>query len=344
MCPRCGFCRSLQVEGVAVLAATRKQRLWKHVFPGLQQALRGAPAALVALAVAFVAIVPLAILADHRFPPGSRERALWSAGNLLCGALLVLAGQAWAVTILKGIKERVHWGDLLSPFHLWGLTLRRLPVTAWPVGLGGSGVLAILSAVIWVGGLSYWFSLAPGADEKGSSPREIASRKADSGARSELSRVARALGFYQQKEDARSESSAERVPNSPVLSGVAPRASSPGAQAPRVPLNTVVDSRPTARCVIVGFVPAAEGRDPGLVLATLRDGELAFAGVVRHGLSKQADLLDRLSKLGRARPLIEGLNLNAVWVRPEMLCEVHQSGAGPNGELVDPSLKGLIED
>jgi hypothetical protein len=91
-------------------------------------------------------------------------------------------------------------------------------------------------------------------------------------------------------------------------------------------------------------VPASGGQPPGLVLAKLRDGQLAFAGVVRSGLNRMPDVLDRLSKIGRTRPLVEGLNLDAVWVRPEVFCEVHQSGSNDKGEFVDPALKGLIED
>src|SRR5205807_1727340 len=83
--------------------------------------------------------VPLALLADQRFPPGSRERAVWSAGSLVCGVLLLAAGQAWAVAMLKRMNERVGWSDMPSPLFVWGLTLRRLPATAWPLGLGGSG-------------------------------------------------------------------------------------------------------------------------------------------------------------------------------------------------------------
>ena len=154
LCPRCGFCRSLAVEGVAVLAAAGRKQRWAPVFRGLRHALHVAPAALVAVCLAFVAVVPLAYLADQRLAPGSRERALWSAGNVLAGLLLLLSGQAWAITLLKQMKERVSWGDLLSPLQLWGLTLRRLPATAWPVGLGGSGALTVLAAVVWVGGLS----------------------------------------------------------------------------------------------------------------------------------------------------------------------------------------------
>jgi hypothetical protein len=329
LCPRCGYCRSLEVEGVAVLAAMGKHQRWEPVPRGLRHALRVAPAAMLALCVAFGAVVPLAFLADRRFLPGSRERALWSAANLLCGLLLLLAGQAWAVAVLKRIKERVSWSDLLSPFHLWGLALRRLPTTAWPVGLGGSGMLTVLAAVLWVGGLSYWFSLYPAPEEDSRSTHEVASRQRGPRDAVEVTQVARTLELPKVRKVAPEKRPSRPSSSSDVLASV------------RIP---AADARPTERCVIVGFVPASNGQEPGLVLATLRQGQLTFAGVVRNGLKQKPELLDRLAKLGRSRSPVDGLNLDAVWVRPELTCEVHQSGADDKGELVDPNLKGLVEE
>jgi hypothetical protein len=79
-------------------------------------------------------------------------------------------------------------------------------------------------------------------------------------------------------------------------------------------------------------------------LARLHQGQLTFAGVVRDKMSQKPELLDRLSKLGTARPAVEGLDIKAVWVRPELFCEVHQSGEDDKGKLVDPSMKSLVED
>src|SRR5262249_37205044 len=55
MCPRCGFCRSLQVEGVAVLAATARQPRWDPSLHGLRHAMNVAPAALLIVLFSLVA-------------------------------------------------------------------------------------------------------------------------------------------------------------------------------------------------------------------------------------------------------------------------------------------------
>jgi hypothetical protein len=337
LCPRCGFCRSLAVEGVAVLASAGQKPQWEPTIGGLRHALRVAPAALVVVCVAFVTIVPLAYFADQRLAPGSRERAVWSACNVLAGLLLVGAGQAWALTLLKEMKERVSWGDLASPLQLWGLTVRRLPATAWPVGLGGSGALTIVAAVVWVGGLSYWFSLYPSADDRAG--RSGAARE-HSREETEMARVARVLGLSQSQ----NEGATGHWSDGPGTGGRVIEGSSAEPRSRRPTTAVSGDSRPTERCVVVGFLPAAEGRPPGLIVATLRQGQLTFAGIVRKGLDKKPELLDRLSKISSSRPMLEGLRLNAVWVRPELFCEVHQSGTDAKGEMVDPHLKGLIDD
>jgi hypothetical protein len=325
-CPRCGYCRSLEVEGVAVLAAAaRRPKRWALTVRGLRRALGATPMVFAAVLVALVAVVPLALLADRRFPPGSRERALWSAGHLASGTLLLLAGQAWAVTVLKRLRELVTWGDLLSPLHLWGLAVRRLPETGWAVGLGSSGMLAILSAVLWVGGLSYWFRLTPAPDEQDAAPTQaVIERRKEAQNADEWKRTVRSLADRQAR-------SAARTPLT-------------GSTAAPLARGATDDARPTTTCVIVGFVPASAGREPGLVLARLHQGQLTFAGVVRDKMSQKPELLDRLSKLGTARPAVEGLDIKAVWVRPELFCEVHQSGEDDKGKLVDPSMKSLVED
>ncbi len=339
LCPRCGYCRSLELKGAAVLAAPPPP-LWKTAADGLWQALGSAPAACFPVFVAALIVVPMALVADRQFPAGTRGRALWSAGHLFSGLVLLAAGQAWAITILKRMSERVGWADMVAPVRLWGMTLRRLPATALPVGLGGSGALLMLAAAVWVGGLSYWLRLTPSGAADASSGREEISWRSNARDETDATRIARVLGFGRAGGEERS----ERESGAAAVSDGGSRTRSSGSTGRPDKTAAPTDSRSTEKCVIVGFVPGGEGKPPGLVLATLRDGQLAFAGIVRNGLTSKGNMLDRLAKLSRPRPAIEGLNVNAVWVRPEMFCEVFQSGADAKGELIDPRFKGLIED
>ena len=107
-----------------------------------------------------------------------------------------------------------------------------------------------------------------------------------------------------------------------------------------------VDPRPTAECVVIGYVLADDGESlGGLVVATLREDKLTYAGVVERGLTPETgkELLARLKKLHREEPLIRNLNLKAIWVKPSVFCEVHQSGMDEQGRLRDPKFKAILE-
>lgn len=77
-------------------------------------------------------------------------------------------------------------------------------------------------------------------------------------------------------------------------------------------------------CVVIGYLSGTEGEVTGLVLATLRGGRLAYAGTVRRGLTSgdRAELAKRLPALGRAEPLLEGVLVQARWVKPGVYCQV----------------------
>jgi ATP-dependent DNA ligase len=109
------------------------------------------------------------------------------------------------------------------------------------------------------------------------------------------------------------------------------------------------DNRPVQECVIVGYTVEKDqqlrrDRVTGLVIATLVDGKIKFAGVVRRGFdSRNSDeLLRRLSPLVQPEPFIRGLNTKAIWVKPEVFCEIRQSGFDRDGRLKDPSFKDVM--
>lgn len=348
LCPRCGFCRSLQVEGAAVLAAARKRQYRGAVnLSGLWQAIRVAPAALLIVCAASLAVVPGAYFASQRFAPGSRERAIWSACYLLTGSFFILAGSTGAVVVLRQLKEAVAWSDLFRPLHLWGLALRRLPATGWPVGIGSSGAFAVLAAVVWVGGLTYWLNSDPrvAAAEEPASPQLVAGRVKQS--QRELERMRATDKQVARPKRPAAPESAPTAPSSPVEASpegliIAPAATRPASltQAP------TVDKRPTETCVIIGYVPKSAGQAPGLVLGTVREGRVSYVGVVYRGVENGSnrDLFSRVATLSRANPPIQDPKVKAIWVNPELFCEVHQSGKDGAGELIDPQLKASIQD
>ena len=46
--------------------------------------------------------------------------------------------------------------DAIVPFHLWAVSIKRLPLTSIPICIASWGLAAVLSGPIVVGGLDYW--------------------------------------------------------------------------------------------------------------------------------------------------------------------------------------------
>jgi hypothetical protein len=104
------------------------------------------------------------------------------------------------------------------------------------------------------------------------------------------------------------------------------------------------DPRPKVECTVIGYVPDDEGGLSGLVLAT-RDGDkLRFAGVVPIGVSEwqSKSARDRLMRLAIKDPAVEGLDIQAVWIQPVLICIVHHSGRTSAGQIKDPALAELL--
>jgi len=99
--------------------------------------------------------------------------------------------------------------------------------------------------------------------------------------------------------------------------------------------------------MVVGYIPPGEKTPLGLVLASWDDFQrrITYRGVVERGISKKQydDLLRRLKKLTIPRPVFEGMPVTAIWVKPEIFCEIHQSGADSKGELINPNFGSFLE-
>jgi bifunctional non-homologous end joining protein LigD len=99
------------------------------------------------------------------------------------------------------------------------------------------------------------------------------------------------------------------------------------------------------QCVVIGYLIDPDKTLAGLVLAALDGEELRYAGIVRRGFTPETskELLKRLSPLVRPTPLIPELQLSAIWVKPQVFCEVHQSGYDDQAHLLNPKFAGLLK-
>jgi DNA ligase D-like protein (predicted ligase) len=98
----------------------------------------------------------------------------------------------------------------------------------------------------------------------------------------------------------------------------------------------------TLACVIVGYTMGRDGLD-SVVVATLRQGSLGYAGQLRRGLPRPlpAELARRLSERRRCQPIVS-CPQPALWVEPELYCLVQCFGWTPSGQLRYPVYRGLL--
>jgi len=270
-----------------------------------------------------VIVVVISLAANFVLPDDSLVRALWSSVQLGLGLLGILAAQIWAFLLIAPETEHLSSKDLILSTRLWTITLRRLPETQAKLWLGAWSFGGALCAVFLVGGFSYWYQFYK--------PKRIA----DKGLIQAIADQAQKLN--KKKNQTMEEALDELAKNTPDLNKKKEEA------------KAKEDNRPVQDCVIVGYTVENDQqlrreRVTSLVVATLVDGKIKFAGVVRRGFDSQSsdELLKRLAPLVQAEPFIRGLNTQAIWVKPQVFCEVRQSGFDRDGRLKDPSFKDLM--
>jgi hypothetical protein len=86
-------------------------------------------------------------------------------------------------------------------------------------------------------------------------------------------------------------------------------------------------------CVVIGY-RASRGGLRDVVLATLVNGSLTYAGVVELGIPGTLSTLQRLHSRQIKKPVI-ACPVSARWVKPEIFCTVHFCGWRPAGPWRD---------
>jgi bifunctional non-homologous end joining protein LigD len=96
-------------------------------------------------------------------------------------------------------------------------------------------------------------------------------------------------------------------------------------------------------CVVIGYAAGREGVHR-LLVATVRDGVLRYAGQLRAGgdAPARAALARRLAARRRSRPVVVCPE-HACWVEPELYCRVQSHGWTARGRLRDAVFRGWIE-
>ena len=73
--------------------------------------------------------------------------------------------KALKIAKYEGEDSTLSFWDAVFPFRLYGMLGKRLPNTRHSLYLGIWGAAAIISAVIFIGGLGHWVNYLPGAQK-----------------------------------------------------------------------------------------------------------------------------------------------------------------------------------
>jgi hypothetical protein len=109
------------------------------------------------------------------------------------------------------------------------------------------------------------------------------------------------------------------------------------------PEESAAPRKSVTKCIIVGYTTKDGGLD-GLVVATVDGDELRYAGVVPAGkdAAERKDLLTRFEALKAPAPVFPDLDVRAVWLRPQLSCEVESGKRDGEQLLKDPELKKVL--
>jgi hypothetical protein len=318
-CAKCGYCKSLADEAAKEPLARTAPR--KASFLGIVEffeLLQRVPGWIWVLLGGDVVVLTAAYLVNDGLPTGnSLGRALITTITLGVSVLVIFVAQVWAMIQIVAEEEGLGARHLFYSFKLWKRTLARLPETRKPVWLGTWALTAMLAALFLIGGLDYWLQYAK--------PKKLAKP-----------RLTDIIAMMELQEEGNGEENLEDAIRD--FAG----------QVNLKKKDDGLDHRPTVECVIIGYIIAGEketGQLGGLVLATLKDDKLVYAGICRRGWLPEVtqELAQRFPPLVREVPFLPGLKLSATWLQPEILCEVHSSGWDSDGTmLVDPAFKALL--
>lgn len=311
LCPKCGYCRSLEENKLKVTKpAVKKRRFSLFGFVEFCELLIGLPSWFWILVLGFGVVTGLSVAVAWYVPAESPWRSSWSTLQLVTGVTALILAQFWALVLVAPHAERVSPKDLFFlSANLWGLTWRRLPETRRPIWLACWGLGLAGYALFLIGGVSEQLPNLSSREE----------RVVDRELHESVSRAS-----PQQAENVRRSAAQEIV-------------ASPGPPPLPAPVATVKDDRPTVTCRVIGYRPREDGSPGTLVLEIWRNGKLSYAGEVAQGVGADEDLGKHLVPLKRQLPTVP--DRKAIWVEPQY-CDVHHSGFDDKGHLKAPRFKG----
>ena len=314
-CQRCGHREEGQAPEPAIA-------LNPSSTPSTRRSRSGAPSSELALAfrvipswgwfliVGLGCVFALSLIAHYKLAENLRLRAICSTIEVVGGLLAFLIAGVAASTRFGPMHGSLSLMDWLLPDRLWVLVFKSLPATRWHVCTGAWSATAVLCGIFCVGGLTYWL------------PSKISPPKP-------------AKVHFARPSDNSSEDQWKTDDQNPLAEKL-DKPTTEETEGPPRPKQTVT------KCVIVGYT-TKDGELDALVVATVQDDELSYAGIVPASKDPEVrkDLLSRFGSLKVDTPVFPDLEVKAIWLQPRLFCKVESAGVDEDEVLKEPKFKGL---
>lgn len=159
LCPSCGYCRAL--ERSTEPAEEQSQPSYRTSTLGIREfweLSKTLPSWFYVLLSGAAVIILVSIIAGTLLPGNSLPRALWATIQLVLGLLMAVLAHEWALLLIASQDEKIGAVDavLLFSARVWKLAIKMMPSSRTPICLAVLGLVTMLSAVLCVGGLTYW--------------------------------------------------------------------------------------------------------------------------------------------------------------------------------------------
>ncbi len=334
LCSACGYCHSLQggrtpadLRKETASASTALDTSDDTVTP--QGGRRTMRPWLVSLSLSCASVLLGAFWLARILSPAAGLRLQVGWGGSVLGFTLLVGAHCWALRLINGQEDnpaptvpKHRFGDFVP---VWRRIVAALPRTRGPLVALGLACSLVLGGGLLLAGYS-------------SGDKERAARELKEAA--ERARLAK----KKQREIEQAIQALQRLSAKTPSEVTSPRPRPHGGNAGTPP--RVADTRPMSPCVILGYQTNSSKQLTGILLATLQNGKLHYAGVLREtlDLSQRIQLQLQLSSRGRPGAVLDGIKESAVWVRPEVFCWVHHSGTSVEGFLSKPRLGPLVQE
>ncbi|MBT4866253.1 MAG: hypothetical protein HON53_14210 [Planctomycetaceae bacterium] len=311
-CPACGFHpalnRCVEVERPQPVVETGPENLWEAI-----------PTWAWVLIFGVVGIVAGSVAVRLSFSGSPRLLAGWGVAQIAIAEFTSLVAHVLALIHASSKSDRYSPFDLLmKPLALWRPTFSTLPKSAWRVWMFAWGQTAMICAVLIIGGLNF-SALFDDWGVKKNSSANLVQAIAD-----------------QARENGEDEESLEDALNKTATAG--------DDIAPKEELLPVED--PIVECLIFGYRKNLEEKPTALLLATIVKGRMKYVGMISVvGIPDEAmqTLTERMPNLTQKNPFIK-CRFKAVWLRPQLMCEVEYKEWTRSNQLLKPKFRELLAE